>query len=388
MRIETCTCTRCRRDRAFLRRDKRPPAAPLAEPPVHVVDLFAGCGGMTCGIQEAARQSKRRVRIELAVELDPRIARIYKQNFSHSRVVATDVATMLPGDPGDEFSAGEHRLATGINEPDFLVAGPPCQGHSDLNNHTRREDPKNGLYLKVARAAEVMRPRVVVIENVPAVQHDRGGVVETTTKALCNLGYSVDSCVLDLANVGVSQHRLRFVLIASRSNAVSPAEVFSSLDERWSNHPTRSVDWAFRDLERYASPDIIDSRTSLSPESVRRINYLFDNKLYDLPDSERPPCHRDKAHSYGSVYGRLAWSKPSQTITSGFGTMGQGRYVHPSQRRTLTPHEAARLQGFPDWFAWGQSQRSMLATVIGNAVPPQLMLQIGSIVLPLLAAEN
>lgn len=93
---------------------------------------------------------------------------------------------------------------------------------------------------------------------------------------------------------------------------------------------------------------------------------------YDLPDYLRPDCHRLKQHSYKSVYGRLRWDQPAQTITTGFTSMGQGRYVHPARARTITPHEAARLQGFPDYFRFGEGPRSVWCKLIGNAVPPAL----------------
>jgi DNA (cytosine-5)-methyltransferase 1 len=74
------------------------------------------------------------------------------------------------------------------------------------------------------------------------------------------------------------------------------------------------------------------------------------------------------------MYGRLHWEEPSQTITSGFGSMGQGRYVHPSEKRTITPHEAARIQGFPDFFSFESvKSRGELHTMIANAVPPKIM---------------
>ena len=82
-------------------------------------------------------------------------------------------------------------------------------------------------------------------------------------------------------------------------------------------------------------------------------------------------CIRDS--SYKSMYGRLRWEEPAQTITSGFGSIGQGRYMHPDRTRALTAHEAARVQGFPDYFDFSACPtRSALATMIGNAVPPQL----------------
>jgi DNA (cytosine-5)-methyltransferase 1 len=79
------------------------------------------------------------------------------------------------------------------------------------------------------------------------------------------------------------------------------------------------------------------------------------------------------------MYGRLHWDRPAQTITTGFSSMGQGRYVHPAQPRTLTPHEAARIQGFPDWFSWSStSRRTVLSTAIGNAVPPLACIALGT----------
>src|SRR4051812_46467341 len=76
--------------------------------------------------------------------------------------------------------------------------------------------------------------------------------------------------------------------------------------------------------------------------------------------------------TYISMYGRLLPDQPAQTVTTGFGSMGQGRYVHPTARRTITPHEAARLQFIPDFFEFGARERTALAEMIGNGVPPKL----------------
>ena len=87
---------------------------------------------------------------------------------------------------------------------DLVVAGPPCQGHSDLNNHTRRNDPRNALFLRVARFVELTRPRAVVIENVPGVARDRAGVVPTTVAHLLSLGYNVATGVLVASDFGAA----------------------------------------------------------------------------------------------------------------------------------------------------------------------------------------
>ncbi len=119
------------------------------------------------------------------------------------------------------------------------------------------------------------------------------------------------------------------------------------------NHPDRTVRWAIGDLNSTRDHGIYDTPSLTSAENAKRIHFLFENGLYDLPNARRPACHKDGNHSYVSMYGRLRWTLPAQTITTGFGSMGQGRFVHPGRRRTLTPHEAARLQTFPDWFQFG-----------------------------------
>jgi DNA (cytosine-5)-methyltransferase 1 len=132
-----------------------------------------------------------------------------------------------------------------------------------------------------------------------------------------------------------------------------------------------------------------DSASIPNEENRRRIAYLFEHRRYNLPNPLRPDCHRDVDHTYNSMYGRLRWNKPAQTITSGYGSMGQGRYVHPGRRRTLTPHEAARLQTIPDWFAFESvGTRTALARMIGNAVPPLLGIEIGRQILPGLVSEQ
>jgi DNA (cytosine-5)-methyltransferase 1 len=114
-------------------------------------------------------------------------------------------------------------------------------------------------------------------------------------------------------------------------------------------------------------------RTELSEENQRRIDYLFDNGLHDLPPSERPDCHKEGT-TYNAVYGRLHHDRPAPTITTGFLTPGRGRYIHPTQRRVLTPLEAARIQGFPDTYRFHLSldlpaSKQKLGKWIGDAVP-------------------
>lgn len=347
-----------------------------------LVDLFAGCGGLTLGAAQAAFAKGVATDVRLAVDLERSATMVYSENFRRAAVETASVDAFFDGELGARLTGLEKRTRNRVGDLHFLVGGPPCQGHSDLNNHTRRDDPKNALYSRMARAAEVLLPSFVLIENVPAVRNDRSGVVYATRSYLEAKKYVVADATVPLHALGVAQRRKRHVLLASRVAGVEPAEVLKSLSERQPEH-SRNLRWAIGDLVEIESPVGYDVPPRASPENLRRMRYLIDHDLYDLPNKERPECHHDN-HSYKSMYGRLSWTLPAQTITSGFGSIGQGRYMHPSRSRALTPHEAARLQGFPDYFDFcSVTSRANLATMIGNAVPPALAREIVAALLPI-----
>lgn len=324
----------------------------------------------------------------LAIEREEPPARIYKNNIADV-VEQTDIETLLDGQLGARLTAAERKLRKQVGELQIGLAGPPCQGHSDLNNHTRRNDPRNQLYARVARAAAVLEPTILCVENVPAIRNDQAGVLDTTRTELIRLGYAVADQVIDMQLVGIPQRRRRHILLACAPGSANPEAVFENLvGHPCSDHLPRDVRWGIDDLKGLESQAVYDIASVPSDENRQRIAYLFEHDRYDLPNSQRPTCHRDAEHTYNAMYGRLRWDAPAQTITSGYGSMGQGRYVHPSERRTLTPHEAARLQTIPDWFAFDEpSTRTQIARMIGNAVPPFLGLALGRLVLPALAGS-
>jgi DNA (cytosine-5)-methyltransferase 1 len=362
-------CIACREDAAFLR-GKRPPYERLPDP-VRVVDLFAGCGGLSLGIAEAARRTGRGISIRLAVDVDKEALNVFEANFPGAQVRLDAVEKIFNGKLGKPPTAVERKVRRSVGVVDVLVGGPPCQGHSDLNNHTRRADPRNRLYARMARAAEILRPTIILIENVPMIANDVKKVLDLTKNAL-RTHYELAEDVIDLTRLGVPQRRRRHVILGIRRPGAGPSGLLALLEQRCGLHAPRSVRWAIYDLARQASLGPFDSAGAASPQNARRIKWLFENGAYNLPNRQRPLCHRS-GHSYVSMYGRLAWDAPAQTVTTGFGSMGQGRYVHPSKRRTITPHEAARLQMLPDFFDFGAARsRSAMARLIGNAVPPPL----------------
>jgi DNA (cytosine-5)-methyltransferase 1 len=343
-----------------------------------LVDLFAGCGGLSFGLVEAARRLNVAAEIALAIERDATALAVFKRNLPTIDARAAEVESAFDGELGAALTFTERRLASEVGHVDILVGGPPCQGNSDLNNRTRRDDPRNRLYARMARAAEVLDPACVLVENVPSVRHDRARVVAITSEALVACGYRCSEAVLDATIAGVPQRRRRHVLLAVRDRDVDLT--FLESRKLRCGH-VRSIGWAIRDLEIVQGGSQFDVAAAISEENRKRIAWLFERRKYDLPNDRRPECHHS-SHSYGSMYGRLRWGGPAQTLTTGFGSMGQGRYVHPSRRRTLTPHEAARIQTFPDYFDFGDTSRTPLARMLGNAVPPLLNMAIGQMLVP------
>lgn len=232
----------------------------------------------------------------------------------------------------------------------------------------------------MARAAEVLRPSAVVIENVLSVVNDKQQVVSRAIVHLKKLGYDVATSPIDLLKLGVAQTRKRHILLAIREDALpfgfSAGDLLKIEDHRVTPHDLR---WAIGDLLDVRPKSFFDEAAVPNADNQRRMKYLFDNDEYNLPNEERPECHQGN-HNYTSMYGRLWWDRPSQTITSGFATMGRGRFVHPGVPRCLTAHEAARIQGFPDYFKFVDERvkpryeltRTEVQVIIGNAVPPPL----------------
>jgi DNA (cytosine-5)-methyltransferase 1 len=330
-------CDSCRRDWDFLRLRERPGYESGAQT-LRLVDLFSGCGGLSLGVAEAARRHGVALDIPLAVDDDPDAVGVFRENFPSAVVEQARVEDLFDGELGGPLTPGESVLCERVGRVDALAGGPPCQGHSDLNNHTRRRDPRNALYDRMARAVEVLAPAVALVENVPAVVKDSKGVVGEAQAALDAADYVVAHKTLDLGVLGIPQRRRRHLLVAAPAETFDPMAVLKALAAPCSQHPTRTVRWAIEDLKnKLKKPNPFDEASVPSPESVERIAWLFENRQYDLPNPRRPKCHHDEEHTYRSMYGRLRWDEPAQTVTTGFGSMGQGRegfqnYGSPGKR--------------------------------------------------------
>ena len=359
---------------------------------LRALDLFASAGGLTLGVREAARALGLRFHADLAADLDADALATYAMNFSPDRIVNKSVRSLVEfqvlgkGDDAElAFDPVTIDETSDFSEVDLVMGGPPCQGHSSLNNHTRGDDQRNDLYLTLPALAIALNAKAVLIENVPRVVHDKQQVVTSAMKLLESAGYFVTAGVISADALGWPQTRSRHFLIANRVAAPIPIEeATKSLAQE-----ARNIMWAIGDLEGSFDPEtIMDSVPRLSKDNQQRVDWLFDNDAFDLPNHIRPDCHKD-GHTYPSVYGRLHPDVPAPTLTTGFQTPGRGRYIHPTQRRVLTAREAARIQGFPDEFrfgtASGEIKRVHLQKWIGDAVPSFLGYVAGLIALEPLA---
>ena len=171
-----------------------------------VSDIFSGCGGLTMGTLLAAHALNRSISIELAVDSWSSAMDVYSENFGHltKKLICGDVKKVMKS-----FK---------ICDLDVVVAGPPCQGHSDLNNSTRRIDERNELYIFPASFAIKHSARILLIENVPAVVHSAQKVVSRAEKKLIKAGYVTAQIVVDTSNFGIPQKRKRHLLIGSKSH--------------------------------------------------------------------------------------------------------------------------------------------------------------------------
>lgn len=356
-----------------------------ARPRLTLVDLFCGCGGLSLGIKRAAEAVGVRPVFLLAVDVAATALGVYAQNLRPLRHLRQNVETLidytLPIDGMDghaevvELSDVMKQISGTV---DMVVAGPPCEGNSNFNNVTRRVDYRNGRYLDAVATAIALDAKVIVIENVPMVKRSFQNVVNRSLQLLDRAGYGIyeNEFHLRASDFGTPQDRVRHFLIAGK---VGRFLTKTDLDPLKTDAPT--VADALEPLLNIERSTTFDRPSNISKDNMKRVRYLFDHDRYDLPNEQRPDCHRLKDHNYPSIYGRMHPQLAAPTITTGFLSPGRGRFTHPLEPRSLTPHEGARLQGFGEDFDWlecsGSITRNDYANMIGAAVPPQLAFAVG-----------
>lgn len=317
------------------------------------IDLFSGCGGLTAGLKQAG------YRVLAAVELDEKAADTYELNHPGVFLVRSDIREVKPKDLMKSLG-----LCPG--ELDLLAGCPPCQGFSRIRKRNKGpsiRDERNSLIDEFARFALELKPKLIMMENVPGLSEYYK--FDQFIRALEAAGYSTRYEVLNVADFGVPQRRKRLIISASR---VGPPEIANSSTRR------RTVRDAIGNMpppgntgdELHDFPENRSSRIQLLICSVPKNG----GSRTDLPSWMTLKCHK-KSTGFRDVYGRMKWDDVSPTITSGCINPSKGRFLHPSCNRTITLREAALLQGFPKRYRFmAMHGKESVALMIGNALPP------------------
>lgn len=318
------------------------------------IDLFSGCGGLTQGLKDAGYYVKG------AVEIDPKARSTYAMNHPDVPLIGFDISELSASDLLDEVGLVPGQL-------DLLAGCPPCQGFSSLrskNGKNSVNDERNNLIDEFSRLALAMLPKMIMMENVPALAKFEKFL--RFIKKLQKAGYEVSYKILDVSKFGVAQRRKRLILSASRISSPALATALTTsvtVREAISNLPKAgdSGDPLHDFLSNKRTPRIEALIAAIPKDGGSR---------HSLPPEMRLKCHAN-TNGFNDVYGRMHWDMVSPTITSGCTNPSKGRFLHPEENRPITLREAAILQGFPKNYKFDLSHgKEAIGLMIGNALPP------------------
>ncbi|MDH3446096.1 MAG: DNA cytosine methyltransferase, partial [Deltaproteobacteria bacterium] len=270
-----------------------------------------------------------------------------------------------------------------------MVGGPPCQGFSQQRRGAD-EDIRNNLVVRFASVIKDLPqlPAAVVLENVTYLDSPRGeNVFRQYLAAIEKLGFITFRHDLNSAEFGVPQLRRRIIVVAIKEEfAENYSDPMPLMPNRW---PT--IGEFLCDLPPPGSltlfPVANHEKNREGSLNKRRIMFVEMGKgRLSIPDELQLPCHR-RYGGHLDVYGRLDWFSQARTITGGFDSFTRGEFAHPFYHRSITSREAARIQGFPDWFVF-LGNRADIRRQIGNAVPPPMAFAVGKALFDAIAVSK
>ena len=364
-----------------------------------IIDLFCGAGGFSLGfINEGYK-------VELSNDIEPVAIETYK--FNHPDIHTSKI---LSGDIKEIVNNINKHLDTDI---DVIIGGPPCQSFSSANQQRVIDDPRNILYTYYVKAVKKVQPKFILMENVRGMIKVADQVVEDFNR----VGYDVEYKLFDSSDFSVAQKRVRLLYIGinreyAKKHRLTPTQLMQEVEEELRNSKSFVLEDALEQIKPLHCPTVknmteIDSEKSGKKIDIntygsntylnlingkRKQEFVFNHKarycnevnekIYETLkqgadatcDSIKdimPYSHRN--HVFKDKYFKLYADRPSRTITAHM-KMDCHSHIHPTQTRSLTPREAARVQSFPDDYLFlGAYLKTYMQ--IGNAVPP-LMSQV------------
>lgn len=392
-----------------------------------VLDTFAGAGGFSLGFQLAGAN------IVGAIEMDSWACETFQLNHPDATVLQGDITTLSDVQIIDAF---------GKFCPDIILGGPPCQGFSICNkNNGDHKDPRNSLFIEFIRIGRLLKPQVMIMENVPnlikARTENQELVIDIITSELHSLGYEVEYRILEATDYGIPQIRKRLFVIASTNKLINP---FPERTHTTKNNPDLleahlkkcPTLWdAISDLPDIEAREGVEECEFYSPPQNEyqrflrnRFNKLFNHKAMnhskrlverfasmlwgdstsDVPNHLRPLKRNSTEFSekaYDQNNRRMHPDRQCHTVPASF----YANFVHPYKNRNFTAREGARIQSFPDWYVFkgkptvishkllhreGRHEEKHLCQYnqIGNAVPPLMAKAIAENILNQLRSEH
>jgi DNA (cytosine-5)-methyltransferase 1 len=366
---------------------------------LNTLDLFAGAGGFSLGFSKAG------FNIIGAIELNKKYADTHDLNFKGSKTIAGDIREWTP----KKFSE-----ITGIRpqDVDVIIGGPPCQtfssiGGAKINSVTEngiKEDPRNYLYQDFYDFVRYFKPKVFIMENVPTMKTKyKGQLFENLLAKIDDIKYHAHYDILNSVNYGVPQIRKRLFVVGFKSKSnkfqfpekthYSPNEVedkksllkyltvkdaisdlpiiFDGIREHHLPYSKKGNNSKFKKAIRNGSATVGNNICRMSNERAKKVfTHMKQGDIYmDLAPEIRKilPFRED---IFRDRLKRLSNNKPSWTVLAHIGMDGY-MYIHPTETRTLSVREAARIQSFDDNFEFVGNMREQYIQV-GNSVPPLL----------------
>jgi DNA (cytosine-5)-methyltransferase 1 len=330
------------------------------------IDIFSGIGGLSLGFESAGYN------VVGHVEIEKGFRDIYEINFPYSLNLGNDVTKIST----DQILGWKKRFG----EIDALIGGPPCQGFS-LAGKRDIGDPRNILYNNFLKIADIVKPKVILMENVRMLlsmkDYTGKSIASNISESFSKIGYTLIYKAINACNYGIPQWRERVFFIGIRKDLNGERLYFPpSTHGKDSNNLFFSPFQTFKDvcgnLESLESGE--HSKNDVWHFAIRHPDHII-KMLKNVPEGKSAHDNPDAAlrppSGYNTTYKRLKWDEPSSTISTNFSMISGSRNVHPSNTRSLTIREVLRCQTFPDDFILGGN----LGTIrkgIGNSVPPRL----------------
>jgi len=353
-----------------------------------VLDLFCGCGGISCGYSLAG------FKIIGGIDFNKDATLTFQHNFQDAKVKCTDITQI-----------SDDQILFDYEGVDVIVGGPPCQGFSTANRWQKEmDDPRNKLFFEYIRFVKLLRPKVIMIENVRGLlTRDNGYAKERIQTILSDEGYKLNMTVLDASEYGVPQNRKRAIIIGIREDYKNMAFDFETIVKKKKVTVEDAIGelYAFEDFEgekmilkekastpyrkylRRKDGLVLDHEARYPAEIVqKRISYVPQGGNWEDIPEELWTNNRKNRHS--SAYKRLDPNTQSCTIDTG---NAHSNYFHPLYNRIPSIRESARLQSFPDSFEF-QGPRGSKYKQVGNAVPPLLAKSIADEIMKIFKDED